>query len=545
MICLVHGYGLSASGSNLWTRAITEALCYKGHDVHLVCQESKPAALDFVAEAFAYDADGTPEQLFSRGTSYRGRCTLHRPSVDVLPTYVRPPEGSTTMVHIPEMSDAAIGEYLQRNEAALRLVLQAYDITAMHVNHVVLMAVAVQRVCAAFGRPFAILPHGSAIEYVVRKDPRMQQLASKALEACDRIFVLSDEIRTRIGEVFPALTDVEAKMRPLQVGVNTRQFRLVERAERPESIARLKEKVRGLERGKTPEHTHAMTERLQSDLSLQEVQPLLAESADYPSRRPDADLEAKLDRIDWASDEILAFIGRLIGHKGVHSVVTAFPAILAERSHARLLLAGSGPLREPLEAFVWALAHGRRRLAENIVRWGHALEGEEAKPFATVAQLFERLREEERLEAYFQKAEAHLSPERVVFTGYLEHEALCHLYPCCDVVIFPSIVPEAGPMVATEAMASGAYPMGADHTGIRQKLGVAASALPPEDARHMRLSPDPARTVFDIIEKAPEALALRGKHRAALRRAAEKHFAWRSIAETLARELTALTRERA
>ena len=44
----------------------------------------------------------------------------------------------------------------------------------------------------------------------------------------------------------------------------------------------------------------------------------------------------------------------------------------------------------------------------------------------------------------------------MIFTGYLTHRELRHLFPCCDAAVFPSLVKEAGPLVFLEALASGA-----------------------------------------------------------------------------------------
>jgi hypothetical protein len=35
MICLLHGYLLEGSGSNLWTRSIIQSLCQEGYTAHL------------------------------------------------------------------------------------------------------------------------------------------------------------------------------------------------------------------------------------------------------------------------------------------------------------------------------------------------------------------------------------------------------------------------------------------------------------------------------------------------------------------------------
>lgn len=544
MIGLVHGYGLSGSGSNLWTGSVAEALCYDGADLHLICQEPDPEALPYVAEAVAYDADGQPEQLFSRETDYAGRCTLHRPMLERLPVFVRPPASASYLAYLPDLDDAAVEEYVARNERALRRIVEAEGLTGLHVNHVVLMSEVCRRVSAATGVPYAVMPHGSAIEYVVKRDARFQRLAAGALASARRVFVLSGEIQDRLRAVFPGVDGLTEKMRPMKTGVNTRQFALVERAERPRSIEQLKEIAARAypERGRTPAQTRRLHERLHGDdLSLEQLQDILDETGAYNERRPDADLEDKLDGVDWTEAEIVTFVGRLISYKGIHSIVAALPLILRERPGVRVVMAGSGPLREVLEALVFALAEGRRALALRLARHGRTLEGEEEGALATVTALFERLEDEGALGDYFAAAEAHLRPGTVLFTGYLKHDALCHLFPCCDVAVFPSTVAEGAPLVVPEAMASGCYPMGTNFAGMKDSLDAVARGLSREQAAFLRLRPEPAHTARDIARNVPGALDLRGRQRPALRRIADEAFSWRGIAESLSEELASLT----
>ena len=42
MLCLIHGYALTGSGSKIWTRAVTQALCRSGETMHIVYQERRP-----------------------------------------------------------------------------------------------------------------------------------------------------------------------------------------------------------------------------------------------------------------------------------------------------------------------------------------------------------------------------------------------------------------------------------------------------------------------------------------------------------------------
>lgn len=534
MICLIHGYSLTGSGSNLWTRAIAHGMCKNGETVHVFCQEARPESYDFIAEAYTYAPDGTVQQQFSRDVPYPGRCIVHRPTLAILPTYVRPKADVTTMASILDLSQEAIDEYLARNETALRHVVRAHGITTMQVNHVVLMSVVAQRVGAETGVPYAVMPHGSAIEYVVKHDARMHTLAASALDDAARILTLSDEMCERILDVFPDTPGLADKMVPASAGVDTGLFRVIDRAERPENIKRLKQTLAGVQRAKTPAHTATLRDGLRDDLSLSEFKALLDRAGDYLPRHPDVDLEATLDAVDWAREKIMTFVGKLISHKGIPSLVVAFPEILARDPDVRLILAGRGPLREALEALVYALSAGHRTLARNIARWGSALEGEAEAPFERVERFFARREADGTLDAYFDRAARHLTPGRVLFTGYMEHDALCHLFPCCDVAIFPSVVKEAAPLVVPEAMASGCFPIGTDYAGMATSLDVAAQAVPAEAAAWMRLRHDPAHTVDDIIAHVPPALAAADGYRQPLRDVAVGSCDWRNVAGRLA-----------
>ena len=74
MICILHGYLLEGSGSNLWTRNIVRALCRAGETVQLVCQENHPDQYDFIAEAVLHQPDGGAQTLFKREVDYPGQC---------------------------------------------------------------------------------------------------------------------------------------------------------------------------------------------------------------------------------------------------------------------------------------------------------------------------------------------------------------------------------------------------------------------------------------------------------------------------------------
>ncbi len=544
MICILHGYLLEGSGSNLWTRAIVQALCRQGVPVLLVCQENRPEIYDFIAAAYVHEPDGTVTTLFEREVPYPAACVLHKPRLGkTLPVYVPDLyEEFARAVPMVELPDLEIEDYLERNLAVLRRLLRDHPISAVHANHAVLMSVVAERACAECGLPFTIMPHGSAIEYAVKVDPRFHALAESAFARAGRIFVHGPEMRRRVIGTFPDLPDLDAKTADLPLGVDTRAFLPSAPPGRPKQIAQLAEAIRPLPRGRAPEVATRLQGALRDGMSQKALLAVLEAARGYDPKRPDGDAAEKLTALDWQNDDLLLFIGRLIASKGPQNIVAALPRVLEARPRARLILVGHGPLREVLEALVWALSQGQRRLARNIVGWGAVLEGGEGEPFEEVRLFFEALEARGELEAYFEAAERVLEPARVVFTGYLTHQELKFLLPCCDVGIFPSIVAEAGPLVFLEALASGCFPLGTDFAGTAATIESLTGVLPAAATEAMKLRVDKALTVGDIVDKATAALGLDGRYRDELRRAAEAGYDWAAVAGKLAAELKALSR---
>ena len=548
MICLLHGYLLEGSGSNLWTRSIVESLCRQRETVHLMAQENHPERYPFITEAKRYLPDGGVETTFRQPQQHQGCCVLHKPQLgDTLPVYVWDKyEEFGRVVPMVELPDDEVEDYLQRNVRALTRIVRENDITAIHANHAVLMSVVAQRVGEATGVPFVVMPHGSAIEYAVKRDPRFLQLATNAFKAARRIFVIGDEMRGRVQAVFGAVPDLDTKLSELHLGVDTSQFEPIPRAVRPDNIARLRDAIADLPRGKRPEQTTKLRERVAGNLTLPELQAAFAETSQYETKAPDADLEAKLEQVDWSHDPTLLFVGRLISAKGVQEVIAALPLLLEQHPDLRLLLVGHGPLREPMEALLRALETGDRELAHNIVRWGRALEGnpegeEAAQDLPKLRLFYETLDARGELDGYFAAAQRHLRQDRVIFTGYLTHRELHLLFACCDVAVFPSVVREAGPLVFLEALASGAFPLGTYFGGMKASIDSVGQALPDEVRDAMKLDPAPERTVADIVRNVPAGLRVGPEHREELRRVAEERYDWRSVARKLASELHALS----
>src|SRR6476469_10011474 len=134
---------------------------------------------------------------------------------------------------------------------------------------------------------------------------------------------------------------------------------------------------------------------------------------------------------------------------------------------------------------------------------------------------------------YRQELERDAHP-RTLFTGALEHRHLVHLLPLADVIVVPSIFPEAFGMVAAEAAAAGSPPLVARHSGLAEVAAGLEEAYP---ARFSHLASFETGDADDLARKLNELLALSPADRDELRRAGRKavvdRWSWASVAQRL------------
>jgi glycosyltransferase involved in cell wall biosynthesis len=122
----------------------------------------------------------------------------------------------------------------------------------------------------------------------------------------------------------------------------------------------------------------------------------------------------------------------------------------------------------------------------------------------------------------------------VLFTGALEHRHLVHLVALADVVVVPSIFPEAFGMVAAEAAAVGTPPVVANHSGLAE---IARGLEEEYPARLRHLASFPRGDAGELEQRLTEIISLpeadRAALRAAARKAAEDRWSWTSVADRL------------
>jgi glycosyltransferase involved in cell wall biosynthesis len=403
-----HGYLLSGTGSNVYTRAIAREWRRSGHDVVVVCQERDPGRFDLAgAEVVLPTLPGNR-----------------------LPVFVLDRYEALEPRLLQDFTRDERSLYVEANAAAVRALLPA---DVVFCNHVLPGGA----VGAASGAPYAVKAHGSELEYSIRGNSELASEARAALEGAAAVYVGSEHIRDVLEQV---VGHVE-RVHEVPPGVDVEEFHP---EPRDEALSNLLEECR-----RDPSNPGNVDERL-----------------------PDEDNARRLGRFLAGEAPTVLYFGKLLYNKGVHLLLEALHGI-----DARAVVVGFGDYRRELE------------------------------------------RE---------------APPRTLFTGALEHRHLVHLIPLADVVVVPSIFPEAFGMVAAEAAAAGCPPLVARHSGLAE---IAEGLEEAYRERHRRLTSFATGDSIDLSEKLQDLLALRAEERAELgaaaRRVACERWSWAGVAKRL------------
>jgi glycosyltransferase involved in cell wall biosynthesis len=171
-IVVWHGYLLSGTGSNIYTRALVREWSRAGHEVVVVCQEPHPEAHDL------------------------GGARVVRPELPggLLPVFVLDRYAGLTPKLLQQWTEEEKRRYVEANAAAVRAELPADLVFA---NHVLLGA----PVGAAAGSRFAVKAHGSELEYAMRGNEELERWGKETLAGAEAVFVGSGHIRAVLEEV--------------------------------------------------------------------------------------------------------------------------------------------------------------------------------------------------------------------------------------------------------------------------------------------------------------------------------------------------------
>ena len=271
-IILWHGYLLSGTGSNVYTREIARAWSRAGHEVTVVCQEHEPERFDL------------------------GGAKVVTPALPggLLPVFVLDAYEGLEARLLQELTAEERRRYVDANAACVAEQLPA---DLVFCNHVLLGGA----VGAAAGAPFAVKAHGSELEYSIRGRVELADEARAALASASAVFVGSRHIADVLAEVVGEVPNV------LEVppGVDVDEFMP---EARDEALQKLLEECR-----RDPPNPGNANER-----------------------RPDEDNAARLERFLRGDKPTVLYFGKLLYNKGVHLLLEALHGIDARARDRRL-----------------------------------------------------------------------------------------------------------------------------------------------------------------------------------------------------------------
>ena len=458
-LLMTHGYMLSGTGSNVYVQNLCRSLVGMGHDVHLLCQEPNPLSYDFVNGHYGVSTGGI-EELGEKPSPYPGSCSVYQPEIDgLLPVYVYDDYPGWQVKTFLDLSDGEFENYVTKNVAAVRMVMERSGATGAVTNHSVPGPNIMREALSGSGVPYASIVHGSCLQYVARRSDKYMKIARDGLSEATSIIALSAHSAGTIADDFPKLAERTVS---LPGGVDTDLFR-------PDALdAHVTESLVGGP-GRGPEQTERLREILEAFSERGSAEDIAGElkvlSEGYEPRRHDSDAGVRIRRLLDGDAPVILYVGKLIHSKGVHCLLSAF-ARVSLRTGARLLVIGYGTFREGLEALTLALSTGNHRAVELLTKGGRLFEG--GKPSA--------MEHFEVTEALLRDAEGMTAG--IEFVGPLYHAELARVLPAAEVAVVPSIFPETFGLVAAEAAASSVPPFVADHSGLREAGGFVGRGLP-------------------------------------------------------------------
>jgi len=190
-----HGYELTGSGSNEYTRYLAKFFVEAGHEIHIICREINPESIPYVTHALSWNKHGDFELVFKRNNGQTS-CFLHQlPHGNVHPVFLKDKQRQGNVKSFLELTDEELKHYHHISESPLKKILAKYNLDILHANHLIYQPVAALNACKLTKTPLAIYPHGSCIEYTIKLDERYRELALKGIMESSGLIIGNNEVR--------------------------------------------------------------------------------------------------------------------------------------------------------------------------------------------------------------------------------------------------------------------------------------------------------------------------------------------------------------
>jgi glycosyltransferase involved in cell wall biosynthesis len=431
-ILLWHGWLLDGTGSNVYTARIAEDYRARGHDVLLLCQEPHLERYPWIDAVGSVSAAGVSELAPNASRAAEGRCVLLRPDIGrLLPVFVLDEYDGFEVRRFVDLGDDELGAYLARNVEALGAAARRHRPDVVIAGHAVPGAVIARRALGT--RSYVVKVHGSDVEYAMRPQPRLVELAREGLVDARAVAGSSRDVLDRCVALVPGIEGISHVVNP---GVETDLFRPRDRREALDDVATRLDADPDTARGRPA----SLDDRVRAAAAERDLEALDALASTYDQTVPDPGAAEVLRGLAARKRPLVGYFGKLIRQKGVASLLTA---LAASRANPDVLVIGFGLDRERFAALALALAAGDADAAAWLL---------------------------DALETPAGPGDLAALPvgSEIAFTGRLDHRYAPDALAAMDVLVVPSILDEAFGMVAAEGAAAGALPLVARHSGLAE-----------------------------------------------------------------------------
>jgi glycosyltransferase involved in cell wall biosynthesis len=544
-ICIVHGYLLTSTGSNIYVRDLAKTLISLGHEVFILCQEPHPEDIDFVNEAYIFSpANNSAKRMFKRQSPYKGFCRVLKPHLNgklfvyVLDKY----EGFDTVKTFQDSTEKEIEIYVEQNAKALKWIFTQFEIEAVQANHCIMQPYITYLAAMELNIPYVVTLHGSALNFSVRKNRNLHRYMMEGLNNARRVIAVSKHNAGELKDYIKEKNDfLETKIKVIPLGTETHTFDLppIRKELSIEALVKdLKRKLAIFDRGMTEKQKKQFMTAVHNVSTEHHIKDILKDIFQtYAPRHPDRDVVKTLRNINWKKDKIILFVGKYLWTKGVQVIITAIPLILKRNPAARFLFVGFGESREIFQALVFSLSGGNKELFTYLLKAHKEIDPGSPADTPPICEMFlASLQKRKKIDDFFQDAENLPIEERTHFTGIMSHSELKYLLPLADVFVAPSIFPEAFGTVGVEALSCGVFPVLSNHSGFKEVndkiyLGLVNDVpVMPKMYLNDSMVPNLADNVSAVLES--NELNKRD-FKLKCRKLAIDYFSWDSIAEKI------------